>query len=62
VHSGKETIVIVKPAKVNHGIVFRRIDLPGMYDIQALFKLVVDTSLATVIGTNVGIGTGSPAA
>ena len=52
VHSGKETKVTVKPARVNHGIVFRRIDLPGMYDIQALFKLVVDTSLATVIGTN----------
>jgi UDP-3-O-[3-hydroxymyristoyl] N-acetylglucosamine deacetylase len=52
VHSGKETIVIVKPAKVNHGIIFRRVDLPGMCDIQALFKLVVDTSLATVIGTN----------
>ncbi len=52
VHSGKETIVTIKPASVNHGIVFRRIDLPGMYDIQALFKLVVDTSLATVIGTN----------
>ena len=51
-HSGKETIVTIKPAKVNNGIVFRRIDLPGMYDIRALFKLVVDTSLATVIGTN----------
>ncbi len=27
-------------------------DLPGTQDIQALFKLVVDTSLATVLGTN----------
>lgn len=27
-------------------------DLPGTHDIQALFKLVVDTSLATVLGTN----------
>ncbi len=52
VHSGKEAIVNIKPAPVNNGIVFRRIDLPGMCDIQALFKLVVDTSLATVIGTN----------
>ncbi len=52
VHSGKEAIIKVKPAPVNHGIVFRRTDLPGLYDIQALFKLVVDTSLATVIGMN----------
>ena len=52
VHSGKDTIITIKPALVNNGIVFRRIDLPGMHDIQALFKLVVDTSLATVIGTN----------
>jgi UDP-3-O-[3-hydroxymyristoyl] N-acetylglucosamine deacetylase len=28
------------------------VDLPGTQDIQALFKLVVDTSLATVLGTN----------
>lgn len=52
VHSGKDTTITIKPAPVNNGIVFRRIDLPGNYDIQALFKLVVDTSLATVIGTN----------
>jgi UDP-3-O-[3-hydroxymyristoyl] N-acetylglucosamine deacetylase len=52
VHSGKETIVTIKPAPVNNGIVFQRTDLQGGYDIRALFKLVVDTSLATVIGTN----------
>ncbi len=52
VHSGREITATIKPARVNNGIVFRRVDLPGTYDIQALFKLVVDTSLATVIGTN----------
>ncbi len=52
VHSGKEIVVTVKPAKVNNGIIFRRTDLPGTLDIRALFKLVVDTSLATVIGNN----------
>ncbi|MCD4743438.1 MAG: UDP-3-O-acyl-N-acetylglucosamine deacetylase [Desulfobacteraceae bacterium] len=52
VHSGKETTITVKPAQANHGIAFRRTDLPGMYDIQALFKRVVDTSLATVLGAN----------
>ncbi|MFH2060116.1 MAG: UDP-3-O-acyl-N-acetylglucosamine deacetylase [Pseudomonadota bacterium] len=52
VHSGKMTHLTIHPAPENHGIKFRRVDLPGTQDIQALFKLVVDTSLATVLGTN----------
>jgi UDP-3-O-[3-hydroxymyristoyl] N-acetylglucosamine deacetylase len=52
VHSGKRTNISIKPARENHGIKFRRVDLPGTQDIQALFKLVVDTSLATVLGIN----------
>lgn len=52
VHSGKITHLTIHPAPENHGIKFRRVDLPGTQDIQALFKLVVDTSLATVLGTN----------
>jgi UDP-3-O-[3-hydroxymyristoyl] N-acetylglucosamine deacetylase len=52
VHSGKQTHLTIKPAPENHGIKFRRVDLPGTQDIQALFKLVIDTSLATVLGTN----------
>ncbi len=52
VHSGKITHLTIHPAQENHGIKFRRVDLPGTHDIQALFKRVVDTSLATVIGVN----------
>lgn len=52
VHSGKETNIIIRPAAENHGIRFRRIDIPGTDDIQAIFKRVVDTSLATVVGKN----------
>lgn len=52
VHSGKQTTLSIHPAPENHGIKFRRVDLPGTQDIQALFKRVVDTSLATVLGTN----------
>ncbi|MCD4722767.1 MAG: UDP-3-O-acyl-N-acetylglucosamine deacetylase [Desulfobacula sp.] len=52
VHSGKQMHLTIKPAPENHGIKFRRLDLPGTQDIQALFRLVVDTSLATVLGTN----------
>ncbi len=52
VHSGKKTNLTIRPARENHGIKFRRVDLPGTQDIAALFKMVVDTSLATVLGTN----------
>ena len=52
VHSGKLTNLTIKPAPENHGIQFRRVDLPGTQDIQAIYKRVVDTSLATVLGTN----------
>ena len=52
VHSGKEVQVTIKPAKANHGIRFIRIDLPGTPMIPAIFNQVVDTSLATVIGSD----------
>ena len=50
VHSGKTVNIIIKPAPVNHGIKFKRIDLPDSPCISAKFNMVVDTSLATVIG------------
>ena len=47
------TSITIKPAPENHGVRFRRIDLPGgTPDIPALFKMVVDTSLATVVGNH----------
>jgi len=52
VHSGRTTTVTIKPADENHGIRFKRTDLPGTSTIKVLFKTVVDTSLATVIGEN----------
>jgi UDP-3-O-[3-hydroxymyristoyl] N-acetylglucosamine deacetylase len=51
-HSGKKVRMTVLPAPVNHGIKFRRVDLPGMPDVTAQFNRVVDTSLATVIGSD----------
>ena len=50
VHSGKTVHLTIKPAPVNHGIRFVRIDLPGRPGVTAHFNNVVDTSLATVIG------------
>jgi UDP-3-O-[3-hydroxymyristoyl] N-acetylglucosamine deacetylase len=42
----------IKPAEANYGIRFIRTDLPGNPMISALFNQVVDTSLATVIGSD----------
>ncbi len=50
VHSGKKVNLVINPAPSNHGIKFVRTDLPDCPDIPAHFNMVVDTSLATVIG------------
>lgn len=50
VHSGKKVNLTIKPAPINHGIKFVRTDLPNKPSISANFNMVVDTSLATVIG------------
>lgn len=50
-HSGKAVQLIIKPAPINHGIKFVRTDLPDKPVIPARFNCVVDTSLATVIGS-----------
>jgi UDP-3-O-[3-hydroxymyristoyl] N-acetylglucosamine deacetylase len=51
-HSGHPVRLTIKPAPENHGIKFKRVDLPDTPCIAALFRMVVDTSLATVIGSN----------
>jgi len=51
-HSGKEVHLEIKPAPINHGIRFVRVDLPGHPSVTAQFNRVVDTSLATVIGSD----------
>lgn len=51
-HSGKEVHLTIKPAPINHGIRFVRVDLPGHPSVTAQFNRVVDTSLATVIGSD----------
>jgi UDP-3-O-[3-hydroxymyristoyl] N-acetylglucosamine deacetylase len=52
VHSGQVVNLTVKPAPINHGIQFVRSDLPNLPRIPARFNKVIDTSLATVIGTD----------
>ncbi len=52
VHSGQVVNLTVKPAPINHGIQFVRSDLPNLPRIPARFNKVIDTSLATVIGSD----------
>ncbi len=51
-HSGKSVNLVIRPAPINHGIRFVRVDLPGSPGVTAQFNRVVDTSLATVIGSD----------
>jgi UDP-3-O-[3-hydroxymyristoyl] N-acetylglucosamine deacetylase len=50
-HSGKEVHLCIRPAPPNHGIRFRRSDLPNSPTVSGIFRNVVDTSLATVLGS-----------
>ncbi|MEW6077702.1 MAG: UDP-3-O-acyl-N-acetylglucosamine deacetylase [Thermodesulfobacteriota bacterium] len=52
VHSGRTVNLTVKPAPPNHGIKFVRTDLSNAPSIPALFKMVTDTTSATVLGSN----------
>ena len=51
-HSGKSVNLTIKSAPVNHGIKFIRTDLPHRPVISAHFRNVIDTSLATTLGTD----------
>ena len=49
VHSGQRVELTLKPAPVNTGIVFRRVDLPHVVDIPVSATAVCDTRLATAL-------------
>jgi len=51
-HSGEEVTVTIHPAPENHGIVFRRVDLPEQPLIRAVVENVVDTARNTVLEEN----------
>ena len=53
-HSGCETVLTLKPAPENHGIVFKRVDLPSQPKIKAVYGNVVDTRNCTCIGDSSG--------
>ena len=48
-HSGEKVFMTLRPAAVNTGIVFRRIDLPSPLEVKAQAHLVGQTQLCTVL-------------
>ncbi len=49
IHTGEKVYMTLRPAPVNSGIIFRRIDLPSPIEIRACCELVGDTSLSTTL-------------
>jgi UDP-3-O-[3-hydroxymyristoyl] N-acetylglucosamine deacetylase len=49
VHSGQKVELTLRPAPVDHGIVFRRVDLPVPVEIPVSALSVCDTHMATTI-------------
>ena len=54
-HSGKMVSLSLKPTGPNMGIIFRRSDLPGLPEIRANWKNVVDTRMCTTLGNSKGV-------
>ena len=48
-HTGEKVYLTLKPAPVNRGIVFRRVDLDPPVEIQALASNVGETTLSTTL-------------
>ena len=48
-HSGERVELILRPAQVNTGVVFRRVDLPQPVDIPVNAEAVTDTRLASTL-------------
>ena len=51
-HTGEYGTLTFKPADINSGIIFYRIDIDGKPAIEAIVENVVDTSRGTTIGEN----------
>ena len=51
-HTGKKVYLTLRPAPVNTGIVFRRIDLDPVAEVPAALDRVSDTRLSTTIECN----------
>src|SRR6476620_12552358 len=53
-HSGEKVYLTLRPAAVDPGIVFRRVDLDPVVDIPASAELVTETMLCTGLSRDGG--------
>ena len=51
-HTGSKVYLTLRPAAVDTGVVFRRVDLDEPVEIRATAENVVDTNLSTTLGEN----------
>jgi UDP-3-O-[3-hydroxymyristoyl] N-acetylglucosamine deacetylase len=51
-HSGERVEITLRPAPVNSGIVFRRVDIAGAEDITVRANMVSDTRMASTISSS----------
>lgn len=51
-HSGEKVYMTLHPAPIDHGIVFRRLDLNPVVEVRANAHLVCDTTLCTALTEN----------
>lgn len=58
-HSGARVTMVLRPAPVDHGIVFRRVDLPGTPLVRAEAGNVRDTTLCTALRGDSGAQVGT---
>ncbi len=49
IHTGEKVFMTLRPAAVNTGIVFRRVDLEPIVEVKAAATLVGDTSMSTTL-------------
>ena len=48
-HTGEKVFLTLRPAAVNTGIVFRRIDLEPVVDVEAILDNVSNTRMSTTL-------------
>ncbi|MCF5928845.1 UDP-3-O-acyl-N-acetylglucosamine deacetylase, partial [Xanthomonas perforans] len=51
-HSGDKVYMTLRPAPVDHGVVFRRVDLEPVVEVPADAELVTETTLCTGLTCN----------
>lgn len=49
-HSGENIFLTIRPAEINTGILFKRVDVDPVINIQASIANVIDTQLSTSLG------------